>query len=360
MQRNIASFGGDPARVTIMGCSSGGTSVWNLLASPLSRGLFQRAMPLSSASRNNVTLAQAEADNRAFSQYVGCAAAPDPYGCLLGLPLQRVMAGLHHILNHFPFWSHPDFQLPAATEYDSGLAIVDGVVVPAPLHTALRDPALHLAVPVLAGSNSQEGASHALPENATAAQYATAVHGFVQNISATTTMPPDAAQRLLQLYPADGAEFRARPKAALDAMVADIRVVCGTNDNARRLVESQKAVPAAAVPVWHVYADLRSTSADRAGHCHMFGTLISQQCDQQNCTKVDLDFHRNMIEVTMAFVTNGSVPFRMLGDTPGNFTNGSYMLGDLNEELGNTQDRLRARCDFWRTTGVLEQYAWDE
>ena len=37
VQRNIKAFGGDPARVTIAGQSSGGTSVWNLLVrSPVS------------------------------------------------------------------------------------------------------------------------------------------------------------------------------------------------------------------------------------------------------------------------------------------------------------------------------------
>lgn len=40
VQRSIASFGGDPAQVTIFGESSGGTSVGFHLASPLSHGLF--------------------------------------------------------------------------------------------------------------------------------------------------------------------------------------------------------------------------------------------------------------------------------------------------------------------------------
>ncbi|MBX3562776.1 MAG: carboxylesterase family protein [Sphingomonas sp.] len=47
INRNIASFGGDPAQVTISGESAGALSVTYLMASPRARGLFHRAIAQS-------------------------------------------------------------------------------------------------------------------------------------------------------------------------------------------------------------------------------------------------------------------------------------------------------------------------
>ena len=44
VRKNIAGFGGDPGNVTIGGQSAGAESVHNLVASPLAKGLFQRAI----------------------------------------------------------------------------------------------------------------------------------------------------------------------------------------------------------------------------------------------------------------------------------------------------------------------------
>lgn len=50
VRRNISAFGGDPDNVTIFGESAGGMSVGALLASPLARGLFHKAIAQSGAA----------------------------------------------------------------------------------------------------------------------------------------------------------------------------------------------------------------------------------------------------------------------------------------------------------------------
>ena len=77
IQRNIAAFGGDPKCVTIAGQSSGAISVSILMASPLAKGLFQRAIgesgglfePLQLAPK--FLLANAERDGDKYAASLG-------------------------------------------------------------------------------------------------------------------------------------------------------------------------------------------------------------------------------------------------------------------------------------------------
>jgi para-nitrobenzyl esterase len=77
IQRNIAAFGGNPKCVTIAGQSSGAISVSILMASPLAKGLFQRAIgesgglfePLQLAPK--FLLANAERDGEKYAASLG-------------------------------------------------------------------------------------------------------------------------------------------------------------------------------------------------------------------------------------------------------------------------------------------------
>lgn len=62
VKENIAAFGGDPGNVTIFGESGGGVAVYNMLASPAAKGLFQKAIAQSGLPRLS--------GGRAFTRFI--------------------------------------------------------------------------------------------------------------------------------------------------------------------------------------------------------------------------------------------------------------------------------------------------
>ncbi|MDE2493865.1 MAG: carboxylesterase family protein [Alphaproteobacteria bacterium] len=73
VHQNVAAFGGDPDAVTIAGQSAGAGAVLDLIASPLAKGLFARAIPQSGAgiAFETPTLAQAEKMGTAIAEKNG-------------------------------------------------------------------------------------------------------------------------------------------------------------------------------------------------------------------------------------------------------------------------------------------------
>ena len=81
IKANIAAFGGDPDRVTIFGQSAGSSTVNTLMASPLAKGLFQRAIGQSGGSFFAHVLPQLDVAEKAGLQFARALGAEASTSC---------------------------------------------------------------------------------------------------------------------------------------------------------------------------------------------------------------------------------------------------------------------------------------
>ena len=78
IKRNITKFGGDPNTVMIFGHSAGASNVSSLLASPLAKGLFERALMQSGSNLGKgIPLPDAEKNGVKFADSLGAHSIAD-------------------------------------------------------------------------------------------------------------------------------------------------------------------------------------------------------------------------------------------------------------------------------------------
>ena len=151
VQRNIAQFGGDKNNVTIFGESAGGHNVFTMLASPLSEGLFHKAISQSGYVRS---MSPREAYNR-DREFPEIDRGSWEFTGELGLDPETVSAEALRSIDSSTIIS-TYFGMPS--DHRSPGIINDGVVIPSEgFAAALANPQnAKTDVPVMAGANNEE------------------------------------------------------------------------------------------------------------------------------------------------------------------------------------------------------------
>jgi len=145
VRENIQVFGGDPNNVTIFGESAGAQSVTEIMATPLSAGLFHKAVLQSGSSSYNANGLTTAIKGRltmheaGLDFFDGLVAADTRAADLRALSAAEIIA---HIPNKMHLGGY-------------ALPNVDGVVIPKLIGEAIGDGSIY-NVPILAGYNADE------------------------------------------------------------------------------------------------------------------------------------------------------------------------------------------------------------
>ncbi|KAM4597635.1 para-nitrobenzyl esterase-like [Polymixia lowei] len=351
VQRNIHVFGGDPGKVTIFGQSSGGTSVWTLMMSPLAKGLFHAAVDMSGSYVYNASLEKAESDNLVFLTKMGC----KDLRCLRSLSTKQVLQAIPW--KEYPSWAADDaMDLPTKGHINGPVAVVDGYVLHAPPFETWEKGGDFNDVPFLIGTTEQEADFSPPFDNISMWTW-----GDYQWFVTDKLRPfgEELPKEALDLYPSSALcpTLDRCPERAYTTMVSDMRVTCPNNDLASRAAVALRSpvyryvvthTPSGAV---NVSGGLMPFSSRFSFHCldavAFFGGLESVL--GKSLSVQDQDFQNLFTRLLVKFAKEG----KMADEWP-EYPKATALLS---HNLSVVQNYSAKRCQLWQEKGFYS-YAW--
>lgn len=296
VKRNIATFGGDPENITVFGESAGGMSVAALLAAPLARGLFHKAIAQSGAAHIGYDRERAARVGHAVLEELGLSAQnaqealEAPYGAIVRAQI-AVQAETREGRNVRKLGSLP-FQ-----------PTIDGQILEGSPIAAIRAGAAS-GIALLSGTTREEWKLFSAPNPATRLMSAKSFAARVERIAG------EAAPEMLAAYE-DGSVFE-----RFNAMMTDkvFTAPC------IRMLEAQGAH----APVFTYRFDWRSKLLGGImGSCHalelgfVFGTYRERLAGAFFGTGADADaLSETMIEAWTNFARTGTPQTNGTGPWP--------------------------------------------
>lgn len=215
VRHNIRSFGGDPHRVTVFGASSGSLDICDLMASPMARGLFDRAIMQSGECVDGLspTLAQAEKSGADFAASIDGKKTAPTLAQLRSMPADELV------------------RLGDKADNVDWNPTVDGRVLPEQPLLVFRN-GHQIKVPVIVGNNLDEVTIFASPLVGGTSQRPKTIAAYRQWLKSNFGNNADA---VFHAYPA--AQDNQVPTAFV-AMDTDYEFGFGTNLLAREVAAS--------------------------------------------------------------------------------------------------------------------------